>query len=1743
MTTTSITSGRVRRLLTLHPLALAAASLLALPPAGAAGPVLPSGLAVVQGSATATASGNRLTVTNSANALLNWQQFSIGAGAAVHFNQPSAASKVLNRVVGSDPSAILGSLSSNGQVWLLNPHGVLFGAGARVDVAGLVASTLHIGDADWQAGLRAGRFSLGSPDAPAFGAAVVNRGELRSTTGGRVLLVGGSGGVRNEGLISAPDGQVLLAAGAQVDLVDSALPRLGVRLVAPQGEVLNLGQVLAGSGTIDLQAALVNQQGIVRADSLGPGGAVLATASQGLTLGAGSSTSASGASGGQVALDAGSGTLLAAGRVRATAGSGQGGRISLLGRQVGLLDGAVVDASGAAGGGAVRVGGGLQGKDPAYRNADATYFARGASILADATARGDGGLVVLWGSQAARAYGTLSAQGGPLGGDGGFIETSGGWLDAQPLAVRTSAAAGRAGRWLLDPYDILITDDASDIDISAGPDFGSLGEESTLSTSTLAAALEAGNNVTVTTSAAGQGFGDILLSAANLVVSPSTAVSLSLNAIGNITMSESVIESQGAPLSVRFNAGSAGGELGGDGASRGGAIQLSQSTVRSAGGDIVLGGPTLACGPVLGCAAGNAGAVAGSPTRLSHGIEISSSGLIAGSGAIRLDGHSIVGFTESSGVRIHNGSGLRGATIDIHGTVDADGDSNRQGVYIGASLVSATGRLQVVGSVHAVAAPVFSTPTGVHVGGAALLEIGTQAGAAGATMTLDGRTTAGNDVDVAGQLLQGVDIGDNGTRLVALGGAGIDVLGQATGEGFRIGVAVGGSVSPMIDASGGSRLTLRTDNRMLLSADIVAPTGGSLSIEAGEWLLLSGMQISGAPSQALLRGDLVAIGEVGDVAGVRFDGDTALRVQAGQFILGSEGQGNAEGANPGRPQQQALGLKRALAFEPPADVLALLASGGPIRIEADDVFLGTQSAVYSSAGGTAISVSGQAAGTPAFSFINLSGSAALQAPSGRWLVHAADSADADPAFQPADLAAAFWQYGATPGLTVPAEPGNGFLFAATPVLGLQGQGALRKVYDGSPVVDLGQAGFSLAGLRPGQSAVGNPSFGDKNAGTAKPLVPAAGANGNTVVGADGIPIHGYGIDATTLQGDITPRALLLSATAADKVYDGGASATISGWQLSGVLQGDQVQVQAISGQFSSADVGQALPVLAVVDALGGADAANYSGAGLSTITTGNITPATLVYQADPLTLQQGQALPALTGRVTGFVGDESLATATQGQLRFVADAGAQAEPGRYAINGTGLSARNYGFVQAAGNATALTLRAVDNPEVPATPDARVNTLVTNLAVLGVLSPTVVSSPGAGRALDALAVVQGGTDAGRRFDSLDLDSMSAASVATALAARDAYKAEVFKAAKDELAANPAAADAPGCATPQQAATGQCLVVNPLGTGLDISNARVVERAPVTVPGAVVAPPAAPAVMSPPPAPAQSAPRPAPQAAAAALPAAAAAATRVLAMPPDLAVNLPERRPVARAAVPQIQRKIAVLIGIDRYQDERIPQLANAVADARAVARTMAQRLGYETVVLENPGKATIFRTLNQLAAQVGPADSVVLYYAGHGERIEKTGLGYWQPADADASRAETWISNADIDRLLRQLPASQLAMVSDSCFSGSLVSGERIRGVPGTPDPQALLGKRAAVVMTSGGNEPVFDSGLNGHSPFAWNLMQSLNQVGAWKAGSSVFEQVRFAVARKLPQRPQYGASSGGGHEAGADYLFEQRELR
>jgi filamentous hemagglutinin family protein len=112
----------------------------------------PTGATVVNGKAEVSTSGKTLTVTNAPGTIINWQGFSIAPDDLTRFIQQSASSAVLNRVVGQDPSSLLGRLQSNGRVFLINPNGIVFGAGARIDVGGLVASTLDLGDADFLSG-------------------------------------------------------------------------------------------------------------------------------------------------------------------------------------------------------------------------------------------------------------------------------------------------------------------------------------------------------------------------------------------------------------------------------------------------------------------------------------------------------------------------------------------------------------------------------------------------------------------------------------------------------------------------------------------------------------------------------------------------------------------------------------------------------------------------------------------------------------------------------------------------------------------------------------------------------------------------------------------------------------------------------------------------------------------------------------------------------------------------------------------------------------------------------------------------------------------------------------------------------------------------------------------------------------------------------------------------------------------------------------------------------------------------------------------------------------------------------------------------------------------------------------------------------------------------------------------------------------------------------------------------------
>jgi uncharacterized caspase-like protein len=245
---------------------------------------------------------------------------------------------------------------------------------------------------------------------------------------------------------------------------------------------------------------------------------------------------------------------------------------------------------------------------------------------------------------------------------------------------------------------------------------------------------------------------------------------------------------------------------------------------------------------------------------------------------------------------------------------------------------------------------------------------------------------------------------------------------------------------------------------------------------------------------------------------------------------------------------------------------------------------------------------------------------------------------------------------------------------------------------------------------------------------------------------------------------------------------------------------------------------------------------------------------------------------------------------------------------------------------------------------------------------------------------------------------------------------------------------------------------------------------------------------------------------------------------------------------QAALPVIERKLALLIGVNDYADKAVPQLEGAVRDARAVRERLEQRLGYETTVLESPSRSEIVRAFNRLALEAQPGDSVIVYYAGHGVVVPVDGVdtGFWLPADTDSKKESTWLSNADIGRLIAAIGSRQLMLVSDSCYSGTLVGKDRV-SVSGD-NPDEWLKRRAAVVMSSGGDEPVADEGKDGHSFFAWHFMRALEGLDRWQVGNNLHERLRTAVSREFPQTPQYGGSRGLGHEGNTDFLFERRQI-
>jgi filamentous hemagglutinin family protein len=415
--------------------ALAVAAAFALQPAALQ--AQPSGAQVVHGQASIVRNGNNVSITTqngagTSHSAINWQSFSVPSGSVAHFSQPTATSTSINRVTGPDPSAIFGTLSSNGRLVLVNPAGIAVGQGAVVDTGGFTASTLRMSDADALAGRM--RFSGGAGGPLQVDGRIIARS-------GDVVLIAPQVQAGTSALVES-NGSTILAAGQKVELTGRGLEGIHMEVQAGN-EAVNLG-TLKGDA-VGVFAHTLKHSGLVDAR-------------------------AATSEGGKVVLKAIGGDALVDGRVAAAGLAGKGGQVDVLGNRVALLAGAIVEVSGQAGGGQVRIGGDYQGANAAVPNAQRTYVDANARIHADAIQSGNGGRVIVWADGDTRMDGQISARGGAAGGDGGFVEVSGKQALAFGGLVDLRAPQGATGTLLLDPEDVNIVDGPNSNSYSPGGD-------------------------------------------------------------------------------------------------------------------------------------------------------------------------------------------------------------------------------------------------------------------------------------------------------------------------------------------------------------------------------------------------------------------------------------------------------------------------------------------------------------------------------------------------------------------------------------------------------------------------------------------------------------------------------------------------------------------------------------------------------------------------------------------------------------------------------------------------------------------------------------------------------------------------------------------------------------------------------------------------------------------------------------------------------------------------------------------------------------------------------------------------------------------------------------------------------------------------------------------------------------------------------------------------------------------------
>lgn len=369
---------------------------------------LPEGGRVVAGDVHIAGGAGQMDITQLSQAgIINWADFNIGAGEVVNILQNDANAALLNRVVGANPSELLGQLKADGRVYLVNPNGLLVGVDARIDAGSFLATTAQIGDDDFMVG-ESLRFSNGTE------AGIVNLGIIEAADGDAVLV---AYRVVNEGEIRASEGTAAL--GAATEFVYAPTDSSSVLVVSEHLTDVATGIGVDNAGLVDaadaqltaangnLYELAVNQEGIVRATGVSR-------------------------EGGRVLLTALGGSVNVTGEITARAADGSGGE--------------------------VLVGGDYQGRNAKVPTVDfVTVGAEAVIDVAGDTAEGNGGRAIIWADQQTDFSGRIDGRAGEQGGDGAFTEVSGKQILNFKGLVDLTAPAGRTGDLLLDPNEAIIS--------------------------------------------------------------------------------------------------------------------------------------------------------------------------------------------------------------------------------------------------------------------------------------------------------------------------------------------------------------------------------------------------------------------------------------------------------------------------------------------------------------------------------------------------------------------------------------------------------------------------------------------------------------------------------------------------------------------------------------------------------------------------------------------------------------------------------------------------------------------------------------------------------------------------------------------------------------------------------------------------------------------------------------------------------------------------------------------------------------------------------------------------------------------------------------------------------------------------------------------------------------------------------------------------------------------------------------